>query len=48
MTIRNVSYLGSNYAGPQHDVNNTVIANGVMHFDPKSQVGLKVAENCLK
>lgn len=48
ITVKNVSYLGRNYAGPQHDVDNTVIANGVMNFDPKSEIGHLVGLKCLE
>lgn len=48
ITVKNVSSLGVNYAGPESDFNSTLIANGIMHLDPKTQIGKEVAEKCLK
>lgn len=43
--IKNISSLGSNYAGPE---SKSTVANGIMHMDPKTNIGRKVAEGCLK
>lgn len=43
--IKNISKLGANYAGIESEF---VIANGILNLDPKTEIGLKIAEETLQ
>lgn len=44
LMLKNISSLGSNYAGPESSY---TVAAGILDVDIKTEIGRRVAEECL-
>lgn len=45
ISLRNISQLGTNFAGAEHDFS---VANAVINVDRKTETGIKFAESCIE
>ncbi len=49
ITIKNVSFLGTNFAGPETPgPANTNVASEIMNFDPKTKIGSEIINKTME